>query len=174
MRQLSVLALALALAACSNASDPAVPDAPPVSLDAPLVDAAPADAPAALHILVVNEVAAGETPDWIEIVNVTSAPVQLEQFVVVDVAGDFAKAKPFPAMTLAPGAYFVMDVDDTTVGFKLGSDEEVWIYRASDHALSDGVDWDQGAAPAGTSYARSPDTTGAFVTGAPSKGAANP
>lgn len=164
--------LALVLAACSNAADPVTPDAPATSRDAPAVTP---DAPAAaLNIVVVNEVAAGEAPDWIEVVNVTSAPIQLDQFVVTDVAGDLAKAKPFPAMMLAPGAYYVMNLDDTTVGFKLGSDEEVWVYRASDQALSDGVDWPEGAAPAGMRYARSPDTTGAFVTGTPSKGTANP
>jgi len=134
------------------------------------------DAPLmALRILVVNEVAPGETPDWIEVVNASSSPVQLDQFVYVDVAGDFVKAKAFPAMMLAPGAYYVQDVDDATSGFKLGSDEELWVYRASDQALSDGVDWPEGAAPTGSSYARSPTITGAFATTAtPTKGQANP
>ena len=46
-------------------------------------------------------------------------------------------------------------------------------YR-SDQALSDSVDWDEGAAPATMSFARSPTIFGEFVTGAQSKGAANP
>lgn len=165
--------LVVLLAACSNASEPAA-DAPAQPIDA-AADAPALDAPLApLKILVVNEIAAGEAPDWIEIVNASTATVQLDQFIYVDVAGDFAKAVPFPAMALAPGAYHVQDVDDPISGFKLGGDEEVWIYRASDHALSDGVDWDAGAAPTGMSYARVPDTTGDFVTGAQSKGVANP
>jgi len=124
---------------------------------------------------VINEIAPGENPDWFEVVNATAAPVQLDQFVYVDKADDFVKAKPFPVMTLAPGAYYVQNVDDATSGFKLGSDEELWVYVAADHMLSDGVDWDEGAAPIGSSYARSPDLTGAFATTAtPSKGAANP
>jgi len=166
--------LCLALAACSHAADPAT-DAPLPPVDtAPPVDQAPPDAPAALRILVVNEVASGETPDWIEIVNATTSPVELSEFVYVDVAGDFAKARPFPAITLAPGAYYVQDIDDATSGFKLGGDEEIWVYRASDHALSDGVDWEEGDSPAGMSFGRSPSILGGFVTGAQTRGVANP
>lgn len=161
------------LVACSNASDPAI-DAPFQPEDAAVDGSSTVDAPAEARILVVNEVAPGEAPDWIEIVNVTANTVTLSDFVYVDVANDFAKAKAFPAMQLAPGAYYVQDIDDTTSGFKLGGDEEVWIYRASDHALSDGIDWAEGAGPAGMSYARVPDKTGSFATGAQSKGVANP
>lgn len=128
----------------------------------------------ALRILVLNEVAAGETPDWFEIVNATVDPVELSQYAYVDVAGDFTKATPFPAMTLSPGAYYVQDVDDTVSGFKLSGDEELWIYRIADHALSDGVDWDEGAAATGSSYARVPSIFGPFVTGAQSNGVTNP
>jgi hypothetical protein len=162
----------IVLAACSNAAEPAV-DAAFHPIDA-AADAASMDAPAPLHILVVNEVAAGETPDWIEIVNVTAQPVELELFVYTDVAGDLVKARAFPQVTLAPGAYFTQDIDDALSGFKLGSDEELWVYRAADGALSDGVDWPEGASPAGMSYARVPDKTGTFATGAPSKGSPNP
>jgi hypothetical protein len=171
MRSALVLLLATA---CSNAADPVV-DAPSQPIDAAVDSSSGPDAPPVMaRILVVNEVAPGEAPDWIEIVNVTASPVQLDQFVYVDVAGDFVKAKAFPTMMLAPGAYYTQDVDDPISGFKLGGDEEVWIYRASDQALSDGVDWAAGAAPTGMSYARVPDKTGAFATGAQSKGVANP
>ncbi len=127
-----------------------------------------------VQILVVNEVAPGEMPDWFEIVNVTNAAVQLDRFSYVDVADDFVKAKPFPTMMLAPGAYYVQNVDTATSGFGRGGDEELWVYRISDQALSDGVDWPTGAAPTNMSYARSPNITGDFATGAPSKGVANP
>ncbi|HEY5920227.1 MAG TPA: hypothetical protein VIV11_01095 [Kofleriaceae bacterium] len=173
MRTLFTLLLCTA---CSNAKDTAIDAAViPVDTAKPIDSSVSIDAPQALRLLVVNEVAPGETPDWIEVVNATNAPIQLDQFVYVDVAGDFVKAKPFPAMMLAPGAYYVQNIDDTVSGFKLGSDEEVWVYRASDQALSDGVDWAEGAAPMGSSYARSPTITGAFATTAtPSKGTANP
>ena len=166
-------ALLLALAACSNAADP-LTDGPLPPLDTASPDGPPADAPATLRILVINEIAAGDTRDWIEVVNATTSPVELSEFMYVDAEGDFAKAKPFPAMTLAPGAYFAQDIDDTISGFKLGSDEAVFVYRASDQALSDSVDWDEGAAPATMSFARSPTIFGEFATGAQSKGTANP
>jgi len=170
-----ILLVSVLFAACSNAADPAV-DAhvgPSDSLHA--IDAAidsPAGAP--VRTLALDEVAASETPDWFEIVNATLAPVQLAEFVYVDASGDFARAKAFPAMMLGPGARYVQNVDDATSGFKLASDEELWIYRASDHALSDGVDWAAGDSPAGMSFARSPDIFGPFVTGAQSKNAPNP
>ncbi|MBX3156381.1 MAG: lamin tail domain-containing protein [Deltaproteobacteria bacterium] len=164
------------LAGCSHAADPAI-DAPPSNPDAPKAPDGPApDAPppgTPLRIIVLNEVAPGENPDWIEVVNATTAPVQLADFVFVDKAGDLAKAVPFPQMMLSPGARFVQDVDGTIVPFKLGSDEEVWIYRASDGALSDGVDWDEGAAPTGKSYARIPDVFGPFQTSEQTRGRAN-
>src|SRR5262245_35748554 len=164
----------LLLAACSNAATPhpdspvhadAASDAP---IDTPMVDAAP------LRILVVNEVAAGENPDWFEVVNATTAPVELSDFIFVDAAGDFAKAVHFPAMTLAPGALYAQEVDGTVVPFKLGADEELWVYRASDDMLSDGVDWNTGDSPTGSSFARIPDTFGTFQTTAhQTKGAPN-
>jgi len=173
---MKLLCLVTLLAACSNAADPAVdafvgPHDTIAGIDA-AIDAPPITGP--LRIVVLDEVAASETPDWFEIVNATTSPIQLSDFVYVDVAGDFTKAKAFAAMTLGPGGRFVQNVDDTTSGFKLASDEELWIYRASDHALSDGVDWAQGDSPAGMSYARAPDVFGPFVTGAPSKGTPNP
>jgi len=167
------------VAACSNAADPATrdapppvgSDAPPPPVDMPGDDDAP---PGVVHVLVVNEVAPGESPDWFEVVNATFEPVQMADFVFVDVAGDFAKAVAFPARMLGPGERFAQDVDGTVVPFKLASDEEIWVYRAADHALSDGIDWDDGVAPAGSSYARMPDTFGAFATTATqTKGAPN-
>ena len=158
------------LIACSNAAtpggdaNPTVHDAPPGTdgsssgSDASSVDAAD------LRILVVNEVAAGENPDWFEIINATTSPVELSDFLFVDKAGDFTKAVTLPQMTLAPGAFYAQDVSKAANGFGLGSDEELWVYRASDHALSDGVDWAAGDSPTGSSYARIPDTFGAFQT----------
>jgi hypothetical protein len=130
--------------------------------------------PASLDLLVINEVAPGETPDWFEVVNVSGTALDLSLFSYCDVPDDFTKAKPFPAMTLAAGARYAQDVDDVISGFKLGSDEALYIYRISDSALVDSVDWAEGAAPTGTSYARVPDTSGDFVMGsAPTKGAPN-
>lgn len=167
MRLLSLLCLTLA-AACSNAANP-TPDASEGLIDASMIDAGPP-----LGILMINEVAPGETPDWIEVVNVTSSPVQLDEYCFVDVADDAAKCKAFPTLTLAPGAYHAQDVSTALSGFGLGSDEELWVYRIADQRVSDSVDWAEGAAPAESTFARLPDTIGAFqTTNMPTRGAAN-
>jgi hypothetical protein len=167
----------LVIAACSNAANPTTPDARVTgAIDAAaLVDTTQLTVDAApLRLLVLNEVAASETPDWFEVVNATTAPIQLSDFIFVDAAGDFTKAVPFPAMMLAPGAFYAQDVDGVTIPFKLASDEELWIYRASDHALSDGLDWAEGDSPAGGSDARIPDVFGTWQTTThPTKGTAN-
>ena len=155
------------LAACSNAANPkvdALPSHDGPDVDASQVDSSPLDGAPALRILVINEVAASETPDWFEIVNATGSPVQLSDFIFVDKKDDFVKAVPFPAMMLGPGAYYAQDVDGVVVPFKLAGDEELWVYRGSDHALSDGVDWNMGDSPAGSSFARVPDIFGPFQT----------
>lgn len=151
----STLALCL-LAACSNAADPqTTPDAPMMMIDAP--------AGPPLDILRVNEVAAAGSPaDWFEIVNVSSSPVELSEYCFID-SGALSLCSPFPAMTLAPGAYFSIDATDETNGFKLGGDEEVSVYRIADQRLSDKADWAEGDSPGGESWARIPDTTGSFA-----------
>lgn len=162
------LAFALILAACSNAADP-TPDAsgvPDATVDAP--------AGPPLDILRVNEVVASGAPDWVEIVNVSSAAVQLSEFCLVDVAGDFVKCSPLPAMSLAANMHFAHDCSDVLTGFGLGSDEEVLIYRIADQRLSDHVDWAEGDSPGGESFARIPDITGTFArTNMVTKGTAN-
>jgi hypothetical protein len=164
------LAILVAFTACSNAADPS-PDAPfgdavpPVDADVP---DAPVDGAPFLSLVIINEVAAGGSPeDWFEVVNATSAPILLSDFVFVDVAGDFVKARPLAAVTLAPGERHVQECSDAANGFKLGSDEELWIYRASDQMTSDAVDWSEGQSPVGGSFARIPDTTGVFTTVTP-------
>ena len=174
------IAVVLMIAACSNASD-SVPDATrrTAASDAPSDRDAASDAASTvdagpLRIVVLNEVSAQSDPDWFEIVNATTSPLDLSEYIFVDKAGAFDKAVPFPAQTIGPGAYATQDCDGTTVPFKLASDEELWIYRASDHLLSDGVDWNEGDSPAGGSYARIPDTFGPFTTTMnPTKGLPN-
>ena len=124
--------------------------------------------------LVVTEVAAAGVPDdWVEILNVSAEPVELIDFVIVDEAGRLERARPLSDVILAPGERHVQVISDEACGFRLAGDEEVWIYRAADGRLVDGIDWRQGASPPGGSLARSRDR-GAFVTvTAPSRGLAN-
>ena len=67
-----------------------------------------------------------------------------------------------------------MELDkDGWPGFALGRDEEFGIWTDGG-ALSASVDWEEGQADAGTSFARLPDVTGDFRTvGAPTPGAPN-
>jgi hypothetical protein len=130
--------------------------------------------PAPAGALVISEVAAAGVPaDWIEVVNVSAEPLELVDYVFVDERDNLDKARPFADVVLAPGDRHVQTIDDASCGFRLAGDEEVWIYRASDGRLIDGVDWHQGASPPGGSVARSRDT-GDFVTVTrPTRGAAN-
>lgn len=114
--------------------------------------------------LVVTEIAAAGTPDdWVEVMNISAEPLDLDDFIVVDARGDLDRARSLGGAVLGPGERHVRVLSDATVGFRLAGDEELWIYRAGDGALVDGIDWRQGASPPGGSLARQADT-GAFVT----------
>lgn len=114
--------------------------------------------------IVVTEVsAAGMPDDWVEVMNVSGDAVDLDDFVIVDKRGKLDRARPLGAVTLSPGERYVRVVSHATVGFRLGRGESVWIYRAADGELIDGIDWPRGASPPGGSFARKADT-GAFVT----------
>jgi hypothetical protein len=114
--------------------------------------------------LVVTEIAAAGLPeDWVEVLNVSDEPIDLDDFVVVDDDKKLGRARPLGAIMLAPGERHVRVLTDATVGFRLAGDEELWIFRADDGALIDGYDWSQGASPPGGSLARRSDV-GAFGT----------
>ena len=123
--------------------------------------AAPAEVP-----VVINEVAAkGDPLDWFELHNTSPDPVALVGFVVADSLTDAGKRVAFPAdAILGPDAYMQFSTDkDGWPGFALGGDEELGIWLR-DGTLVDRVDWDEGQAPEGQSYARVPDATGRFQT----------
>jgi hypothetical protein len=154
--------------ACSNAADPQADagradarlefDAESLGVDAGL------DANQTVPLR-INEVAAqGDPADWVELFNVGAQAIELSEFALAEVNNDPSLASPLPLGPLAPGGYVVIEVSDATLGFKLGSDEEVWLYQLSDGALIDGTDWADGDSPAGGSWARMPDGTGAFST----------
>ena len=126
--------------------------------------------------LVINEVAAkGDPLDWFELHNPTTEPVPLDGLVFADDLLDAGKRVAFPAgTTIEPGAYLQFSLDkDGWPGFALGGDEELGIWLA-DGTHVDSVDWDEGQAPEGGSYARVPDATGDFQTvDNPTPGATN-
>ncbi len=93
--------------------------------------------------LVITDVSAVGDADWFEVVNASDRDVALSDYVFVDDVGDLDRAAAFPdGVVLAPGASYVQTVSADHHGFQLGRDEELWIYRAADGELSDGLDWD--------------------------------
>ncbi len=126
--------------------------------------------------LVINEVAAkGDPLDWFELYNASGEEIALADFVVADDLKDAAKRVAFPAELVIPhGGYLQIELDkDGWPGFALGGDEELGIWTA-DGGLVAEVDWDEGQAGEGMSFARAPDAAGEFQTvGNPTPGAAN-
>ena len=140
--------------------------APPPVTEAASAEAAPAAAGAAATGLVINEIAAqGDPLDWVELYNGSDSYVALASFVLADDLIDTGKRVPFPPdLVIVPGAYLRIELDkDGWPGFALGKDEELGIWTV-DGALVGEVDWNEGQADAGTSYARLPDATGHFQT----------
>ena len=126
--------------------------------------------------LVINEVASkGDPLDWLELYNSSESPIELASFVLSDDLKDAGKRVPFPAgLVIQPGGYLQIELDkDGWPGFALGGDEELGIWT-SDGSLVDSVDWAEGQAGEGLSFARVPDITGDFQTvSSPTPGAPN-
>ncbi len=126
--------------------------------------------------LVINEVAAqGDPLDWFELYNASDGPIDLANFVMADDLTDESKRTPFLAdMVIEAGAFLQIELDkDGWPGFALGRDEELGIWTV-DGALVASVDWEEGQADEGTSWARLPDVTGDFQTvDTPTPGAPN-
>ena len=126
--------------------------------------------------LVINEVAAkGDPLDWFELYNASGEEIALADFVVADDLKDAAKRVAFPDELVIPqGGYLEIELDkDGWPGFALGEDEELGIWTANGALVAE-VDWDEGQAREGMSFARVPDAIGEFQTvGNPTPGAAN-
>ena len=119
--------------------------------------------------------AKGDPLDWFELYNASGEEIALADFVVADDLKDAAKRVAFPDELVIPqGGYLEIQLDkDGWPGFALGGDEELGIWTA-DGALVAEVDWDEGQAREGMSFARVPDAIGEFQTvGNPTPGAAN-
>ena len=126
--------------------------------------------------LVINEVAAkGDPLDWFELYNASGKEIALADFVTADDLLDAGKRVAFPAeLVISPGGYLQVELDkDGWPGFALGGDEELGIWTRDGAPVAE-VDWDEGQAGEGMSFARVPDATGEFRTVAnPTPGAAN-
>ena len=173
-------------AARSEQDAATTPDTAPPSADAAAspdaaLDAGPdAPAPPGAARLAINEIVASTvdgSPDWIELVVVGDAPVDLAGWTLVDDAADHSPA-PLPAGTLEPGSFLVVIAADEApaggapwVPFKLGKDDAVTLAR--DGEAVETLDWQDGEAPAGAAWGRLPDGTGEPQLLAPTPGAPN-
>lgn len=119
--------------------------------------------------IAINEIeSSGGVPgDWVELINTGTKSVNLSGWVVKD--SEDSHVSTLPANTvLAPGQYLV--VEETSLGFGLGSADAVRLFDING-ALVDSHSW---TAHAGTTYARCPDGTGAFINAfSVTKGAKN-
>ena len=123
--------------------------------------------------LVINEIAAkGDPSDWVELYNGGDLPAPLVGFSITD----DLEADPFTFDEawgeVAPRSFFIVEISDDTVGFKLGSDEALYLLDPQG-GLVDSVDWEEGDSPEEMSFARSDDGEGVFQTGTPTPGASN-
>ena len=119
--------------------------------------------------------AKGDPLDWFELYNASGEEIALADFVVADDLKDAAKRVAFPdELVIAQGGYLEIELEkDGWPGFALGGDEELGIWTA-DGVLVAEVDWDEGQAGEGMSFARVPDAIGEFQTVVnPTPGAAN-
>ena len=118
----------------------------------------------------INEVeSSGGVPgDWVELINIGTAPVDLSGFGFKD--SDDTRTFTIAAGTiLQPGAFLVLDEAD--FGFGLGGADDARLFAADGVTLVDSHTW---TAHAETTYGRCPDGTGPFLTTtSATKGGAN-
>ena len=118
--------------------------------------------------IVINEVvvkAVDSGPDWIEIKNMEGLTVDLSGWGIRDHLN--AHEYLFPeGTTVAAFGYKVVwgkGADfEFTMDFAFGVDKEARLF-APDGTLIDETDWQEGDAPAGTSWGRYPDGVGPFM-----------
>ncbi|WP_223626491.1 lamin tail domain-containing protein [Microbacterium sp. EST19A] len=117
----------------------------------------------------INEVESngGSPDDWIELVNPTTAALDVSGIVVKD--DDDTHAYTIPAgTTIDAGGYLVIEREP--LGFGLGGGDSVRLFDGE--LLIDETTWGEGHAA--TTWGRCPDATGVFaVTAGSTKGAAN-
>jgi spore coat protein CotH len=125
----------------------------------------------------INEVVAKDKDDghdWIELFVTATSSVNLSDYTISDQNSDLLA---LPNVTLQPGDFYRIyaTTDEVTeyatVGFKLGSDDEIRLYQGDD--LVDQIDWNKGQALIGYSYGRFPDGSDATKTLTPSPAGQN-
>lgn len=139
--------------------------------------------------LAINEVSPrGPGPDWLEILNRSSEPIDLCDYFVTDSLdrldhylplGGTAPPDPCEVRLLDPGGYLVVIADDDRragidhAPFKLGEADEAHVVTATGIPV-DSFLYLYPVEGAGQSLARAPDGEGLFLPSDPTPGAANP
>lgn len=105
----------------------------------------PGVAPEKIKINEIYSTGTAENPDWIEVYNAGTTAVDLAAYKIYDSGGQSGSKpkKVFPAgISLAPGAFFVIVVDDADAsGFGLSSNgEKVWLEKG-DGTVTDSVEF---------------------------------
>lgn len=191
----------VAVLGCSETRDPAAPVDASTDRGGTITDAGVVAGDAPGGRVVINEVrATGD--DWVELMNVGSAPVDLGGMVLADTDTDVDGGAPrveegveFPASTwVVPGQRVLVLADQSDAGTGvqmrcLGTDGPMTCYHARfgisgsrgeglfligrDHVVATSATYPPNGAPDGESWGRLPDGTGAFAANRPTPGAAN-
>ncbi|MEJ1921832.1 lamin tail domain-containing protein [Microbacterium sp. KHB019] len=110
----------------------------------------------------INEIESnGDATDWVEVVNIGSAPVDISGWTLMDSdpVGHAGETTPLPTGTvLEPGAYFVFD-QNTNFAFGLGGGDTVTVRDANGSTVDEHVYAEHAAGV----LARCEDGTGEFV-----------
>lgn len=141
-----------------------------VGLSAGTAVLAPATAQAADTDIRINEVSSNSAvgaPDFVELTNIGSEPVNVTGWILRD--NDDTRGLTLPATTIQPGGFAVLYPDDGPNGFGLGSNDSARLYTGDGVTLVDSYSWTDHAFSEG----RLPDGTGAFIDTEPTPGAAN-
>ena len=121
------------------------------------------DSPLEPAMLVINELAAkGEPNDWVELYNIGDLPMSLSGLMITDDLGDEPFIFDQSWGQVEPKSYYLIEISNDTVGFKLGSDEAFYLLD-EDGIVLDELDWEEGDSPEEMSLARSIDGSGEFV-----------
>ena len=138
-------------------SDPPDEDDSSAATDVPGPEETAQLAPSSVSINEVVAKSATDMPDWVELYNAGDAATDLSGWLFKD--DDDEHIYTFPEGTvIEPKAYLLMEKEqgEHPFDFGLGSDDAARLFDA-DEVLVSVLDWEDGQAPEGSSYGRSPD-----------------
>jgi len=116
--------------------------------------------------LVINELSASGSPDWIELFNRSGESIDLAGVLITDDPADETRRAPIPVgTTVGPRGYALIYVDGGGFpGWALGQEESFAIYTPDGSTVIDETSWLDGQSPDNASWGRIPNATGSFKT----------